>query len=563
MQRLVRKRRKQMSQQGVFGNLFSRLRGGHLVFWCQHLARSGGLQASICDEPNGPPMGASSFAFDNPYGRVFGVRGVVHALLIAGLFVCSPSAWAQISLVQMTTCASPGTSCTIPATGSGHLIVVGWSSAWGTIPTIGAITDNAGNAYVEAGGARAVDSSVGMVDIWYAKNSASGATIVTITPNPSGTNGVAVVWEFSGLDTVSPLDQVGVLNSQPAPATSPTSGASVTTTAPVEAVVSVTAPQWFIGNLLGGSNFTQDFLLDSPSGSSPYYSTGWAHLITSSTGTYSANWGSWGNIYTSTTASFKLAASYSACDLNEDGTVNILDVQLATDLVPGVLTTTPPCTAPFGQCNAAFAQAVLNNAMGGTCALPVLGVAPSSVTFGNVTVGNSSTQTVTLTGSGTSSTTISLATVSGTGFSISGPSLPLTLTVGQNATFSVTFTPATTGSASGSIAFTSSALDTPFNETLSGTGVAPVSHSVSLSWTPSTTSGVTSYNIYRAPPATSNSSTPATPYPPLGSVLANTCTPAVNPTQCTYTDASVMAGYWYWYYVTAVAGTNESTPSNN
>jgi hypothetical protein len=50
--------------------------------------------------------------------------------LVAGLMVCSPFAWPQISLVQLTTCASPATTRTIPASGSGHLIVAGWSSTF-------------------------------------------------------------------------------------------------------------------------------------------------------------------------------------------------------------------------------------------------------------------------------------------------------------------------------------------------------------------------------------------------------------------------------------------------
>jgi len=618
--------------------MFSRLRKEHLGSWCRRLVRS-----------------AVSFDRFDAQGAIVVVRRIVLALLVAGLFVCAPCAWGQISLVQATTCASPGTSCTIPATGSGHLIVVGWTAAWGTTPTISTITDNASNAYVEATGARAVDASVGMVDIWYAANSASGATNVTITPNPSGGTGVAVIWEFSGVAAVSPLDQVGVLNSQPAPTQYPTLGASVTTTAPVEAVVSVTAPQWFIAPLAGGS-FTQDFLIVTPSGP-PYYYAGWAHLITSTTGTYSANWGSWGNIYTSTAASFMAGAAYSACDLNQDGTVNILDVQVGTDMALG----NSPCTAVYGPCNVALVQAVLANAMGEACALPELGAAPSSISFGNVAVGSSSTQTLTLTGGGTSATTISQptvsgagfsisgpvpasltvgqtatfnvtftpaaagpvsgsvvlssnalntpanislsgtgavsavpvlsavpagisfgnvlvgssttqavtlsgsgtvtisqATVSGAGFSITGPSLPLTLSVGQTATFNVTFAPAAGGGVSGNVAFVSNASDMPLNLPLSGTGL----HYLTLSWTPSTTSSVTSYSIYRAGPSSSNSGTPATPYPLQGSVLANTCTPTGNPTQCAYTDSTVVAGQWYWYYVTAVAGTNASTPSN-
>jgi len=101
-------------------------------------------------------------------------------LLIAGLLAYSPFAWSQISLVQVTACASPATTCTIPATGSGHLIVVGWSSTFGSTPSITSITDNAGNTYFEAGNARSVNSSSDKGDIWYAYNSNAGATTLLI-----------------------------------------------------------------------------------------------------------------------------------------------------------------------------------------------------------------------------------------------------------------------------------------------------------------------------------------------------------------------------------------------
>jgi hypothetical protein len=415
--------------------------------------------------------------------------------------------------------------------------------------------DTANNTYVEAANARAVDGSTNMVDIWYAKNSKSGATSLTITPNPAGNSGVAEIWEFSGVDTVSPLDQVAVLNSQPASSTP--SGPAITTSAPVEAVVTVIAPEWWINGIGSGNSFTQDFILNYTG--SFYYSSGWAHLITSSAGTYSAAWSTGLDLYTSTTASFKASSSYGACDLNQDGAVNVVDVQLATDMA----LTPANCTAPFGQCNAGFANAVLADAMNGACILPVLGVAPTGISFGNVTVGNNNTQTATLSGTGSSSTTVTQAIVTGTGFSISGLSLPLTLAVGQTSNLNVTFTPPTAGAVNGNIAFVSTALDTPLNLPLSGTGVTGgVSHSAALSWTPSTSANIASYNIYRV---TSTSSTaPATPYPMLTSATATSvCSPAANPTSCAYTDTNVVAGTSYWYYAAAVdTGNNVSAPSN-
>ena len=76
------------------------------------------------------------------------------------------------------------------------------------------------------------------------------------------------------------------------------------------------------------------------------------------------------------------------------------------------------------------------------------------VDFGNVQIGTSS-QGVTLTNRGTASLTISAYSVSGTGFSLTGLSLPKTLNGGDTTTFTVTFAPTAAGAASGSLTITS------------------------------------------------------------------------------------------------------------
>src|SRR5277367_3572288 len=101
-----------------------------------------------------------------------------------------------------------------------------------------------------------------------------------------------------------------------------------------------------------------------------------------------------------------------------------------------------------------------------------LTVAPSALTFGNVIVGQTGTQSVKLTNSGNSSVTINLATVTGTGFGISGLSLPTTLTGGQSISFSAQFTPTGASAASGSITFTDNAPGSPQVVSMIGTGVA-------------------------------------------------------------------------------------------
>jgi hypothetical protein len=267
---------------------------------------------------------------------------------------------AQVSLVHVTTCGPgpfPATTCTIPASANGHLIVVAWASAWGTTPVVTGVTDNAQNKYAEAGNARSADSANDMVDIWFAKNSAAGATTLTITPNPGANQGAAVIWEFANVDTISPVDQTSVLNSQPA-TTSPSS-APVTTTLAGDLVIAVATPAAPISGIYPGNPFTNDSLS---------YGVGWAHLITSTAGTYAAEWTTGSGTYASSTVAFKLAGSsgLSPCDLNDNGVVNFADAQLAVGMSLG----SPACTANVfgpGVCNAVVVQRVVNASMGGVC----------------------------------------------------------------------------------------------------------------------------------------------------------------------------------------------------
>jgi hypothetical protein len=276
-----------------------------------------------------------------------------------GVLCCAGSAWAQISLVHVTSCGPvtfPGTTCTIPATSKGNLIVVGFASLPAYAPTISSISDSAGNAYGEAGSARAVDSSSNtMVDLWYAKNSNSGATTVTITPSSSG-QGAAVIWEFSGVNTVSPLDQTVVLSNQTA--TTAASGGTVTTSGPNEIIISVMSPSGSVTGIAAGNLFVSDSLV---------FGVGWAHLLTSSSGTYAASWNASGT-YAASSVSFKAATSTgtSSCDLNNDGVVNGTDVNLAINMALGTTSCTANLEGP-NTCTVITVQRVVNASQGQTC----------------------------------------------------------------------------------------------------------------------------------------------------------------------------------------------------
>jgi fibronectin type 3 domain-containing protein len=145
--------------------------------------------------------------------------------------------------------------------------------------------------------------------------------------------------------------------------------------------------------------------------------------------------------------------------------------------------------------------------------------------------------------------TVSAATLTGTGFTVSGLTFPLTLTSGQTATLEVQFKPVVASSATGQLTITSnSSTNSTATISLSGTGTAS-SYSVNLSWDPPTSSTypVAGYNIYRAPGG-------STTY-----ALLNSSTD----TATSYVDSTVVSGQSYNYIAQSVYALGaESNPSN-
>ncbi|MFZ1974498.1 MAG: choice-of-anchor D domain-containing protein [Candidatus Acidiferrales bacterium] len=110
-----------------------------------------------------------------------------------------------------------------------------------------------------------------------------------------------------------------------------------------------------------------------------------------------------------------------------------------------------------------------------------LGLSPSALSFGNVTVGQSGTKTVTLTSSGTGIVTISGISVAGTGFTASGPHLPISLSAGQSTTISVLFKPTAKAADSGTVTIKSNAVEPTMSVALSGTGTTTPTSALSVS----------------------------------------------------------------------------------
>ncbi len=101
-----------------------------------------------------------------------------------------------------------------------------------------------------------------------------------------------------------------------------------------------------------------------------------------------------------------------------------------------------------------------------------LAFSPSSLSFGNVNVGSSTTKSFTITNSGTGSATITGDWVSSGSFHLSGITLPFTLAAGKSTTCTVSFSPSAASTLSATIAFVSNATNGSVNFVLTGTGVS-------------------------------------------------------------------------------------------
>src|ERR1700674_567251 len=104
-----------------------------------------------------------------------------------------------------------------------------------------------------------------------------------------------------------------------------------------------------------------------------------------------------------------------------------------------------------------------------------LAASATSLSFGNVAMGSSSPQTLTLNNTGTAAVTISQATVTGAGFSVVGGMPSVSIAAGQHHAFQVQFAPQAAGSTTGSVVVSSDASNSPLSVSLSGTGVAALS----------------------------------------------------------------------------------------
>ncbi len=137
---------------------------------------------------------------------------IIGLFCLASLFLTAISSQAAISFVQ-TNSATPQTSQSTVAvtflsaqsTGNLNVVVVGWNDSKATVSSV---TDSKGNPYALAAPA-VVQNGVASQAIYYAKNissAAAGANTVTVTFSTAARFADVRIAEYSGLDTVNPLD---------------------------------------------------------------------------------------------------------------------------------------------------------------------------------------------------------------------------------------------------------------------------------------------------------------------------------------------------------------------
>ena len=238
-----------------------------------------------------------------------------------------------------------------------------------------------------------------------------------------------------------------------------------------------------------------------------------------------------------------LASSDSAVTVPSSVTVGAGASRASFTATVAAVSTAQTATLTASACSSSVRFALQLSA-----AAPELNVGTSSIAFGDVPLNTVVTQGIQLTVSGTSAITLSGATVSGAGFSISGLSFPLTITDGQAVTLEVEFDPTTAGAATGQVTITSNSSTGVTVISLSGAGETS-SYEVNLGWdAPSSSSDpVAGYNVYR-------SANGGTSYQQLNaSTIGGT----------TYVDTTVQADATYDYMVESVDASGvTSAPSN-
>jgi hypothetical protein len=416
-----------------------------------------------------------------------------------------------ISFIQVNSATPQTASSTVSVSYKGaqtsgnlNIVVVGWND---TTSTVQSVKDSAGNTYSLAIGP--TSGTALRQSIYYAANIVGGSgNTVTVTYSQPAASADVRILEYQGVNT---LDVTAGASGN---STSANSGAA-TTRSPNElifgantvATVNAAAGSGFTSRIITSpdSDIAEDRIVTaagSNSAAATLTSAGpWVmQMVTFATGvaattpqlSASASSLSFGSmtVNSSATLSLTLTSSGTAPVTVNSASVSGTGFSLVGGTLPATLSPNQTMTlqvkfAPTATGSATGSLTISSNSASGstktvslngtgaTATTPQLSFSAASLSFGNVTVNSSGTQSLTLTSSGTAAVTVNSASVSGTGFTLVAASLPTTLNPNQSLTLQVQFTPHATGSASGSLTISSNSTSgSSASVALSGTGTA-------------------------------------------------------------------------------------------
>ncbi len=119
---------------------------------------------------------------------------------------------------------------------------------------------------------------------------------------------------------------------------------------------------------------------------------------------------------------------------------------------------------------------------GNVASAPVIGVAPTSLTFPNVIIGQNTSLSLTVSNTGTAALTVSAIGGSNTVFSVTSPAIPFTIQPGGTVAVTVRFAPTAAGPASGTFTISSNDPNHPsVSLPVSGTGTTAAAPSITTS----------------------------------------------------------------------------------
>ncbi len=437
-------------------------------------------------------------------------------------------------------------------------------------PQVSSVSDTSNGTYTQAIAMHTNTALQQQTGIFFVPNAVAGNHTISMTWTGGPQPWVAMACQsWTGAALTAPLDASMTQQLDGSSAINATSGTAKTPAAAGELV---------IGAMISGAQIQaagQNYSLTDLASSTymwPEYSVESATTATNTPYVNSAD--NWTNqmvafrplgsavpapVITSSTAasgtvgssfSYQITATNTPSSYGVTGLPAGLSLNSASGLISGTVTAAGTSTITLSATNTG-GSGTANLTLVITASTSTLSINATSIPFGTVNLNSPATQSVTLSSTGSAPVTISSAMVSGTGFSLSGASFPLTLNPNQTTALNVQFNPTTAGAASGQLIISSNSSVSPMATIgLSGTGTSTESYSVSVTWNaPSSASDpIAAYNIYRSPDGGST-------YQLVGSV---------NSTQLAYMDSSnFQTGATYNYIVESVdASGNESVPSN-